>query len=175
MAPSVAECYGVRNSTPLPLIGKSDGYTFGMGTVREHREAWFKHLLRKMVQDHHGERGGGTAFAEKIKTSPSMVYQLASGNRGIGDTLARKIEAGFGLERGQIDSGPPEAVPEAPNFDAPLLHYLVEQTEAFLEETQSMIPPEKKGRVYVDMYGYYANTGDRPSRAVILQFIRRAA
>lgn len=110
----VARCEQSRNSTPLPLVGSLAGYPFPMGTVREHRRAWFLHLLAE-AERKHGRRGAKRRLAEKIGTAPSVVSQVASGTRQVGDELARRIEQKHGLQRGQVD-GPldPSTLPTKP-------------------------------------------------------------
>lgn len=172
----VARCEQSRNSTPLPLVGSLAGYPFPMGTVREHRRAWFLHLLAE-AERKHGRRGAKRRLAEKIGTAPSVVSQVASGTRQVGDELARRIEQKHGLQRGQVD-GPldPSTLPTKPaseSLDADLLQHLLGELEAALEAADVDLRLPAKARVLSELYGLYAGTGERPGRAVILQFARR--
>lgn len=47
-------------------------------------------------------------FAERCGLAPSVISQLVNGHRNLGDTLARKIEESFAVQRGWLD------VPHAP-------------------------------------------------------------
>lgn len=69
-----------------------------------------KERFRELV----AQRGGPKAVADVLDTPASHVSAMASGARGIGDELADRIEARYGLENGYLDrasDGAPVIVP----------------------------------------------------------------
>ncbi len=73
-----------------------------MSTVKENR--LFK--VRELVE----KSGGGTSFATRLGLDKQYVSQIAGkgpNRKGIGDTMARKIEREFSLPNGYLDA-PPE-------------------------------------------------------------------
>lgn len=143
-----------------------------MGTVREYRAAWFAHLLAKVAAEH-DERGSQKEFARIVGTKPSLISQINGGKRRVGDSLARRIEKAFGMGRGQMD-GPlkPEApITAARPFDQDLMHYLIEELETVLVESDLDYEPKHKADKLLRLYSMYTGTGERPTRAVILQFL----
>jgi hypothetical protein len=145
-----------------------------MGTVRENRRAWFNQLLGELERSQ--GRGAKRAFALKIKTAPNMVSQIANNERGIGDTIARRMEAAYNLERGRVD-GPFTDAPQQDSRGADLecMGYMIEELETALREADVDLLPKAKRRILLDLYSGYAWTGERPSKAVLLQFAKRAA
>lgn len=128
----------------------------------------------------HGEHGAKAMFAARVKTSPSFVYQVVNGHRGIGDKFARKIEAGFHLGRGQVDGPlePNKGVAETPppytgGVDPELLADVLAGVEEGLEGRQ--FPPDQKAKIAVGIYEMFAREKTRPSRAAVVQFVRRVA
>lgn len=61
--------------------------------------------------------GSQVNLADRLDLAPSYVWQLKTGERGIGDRLARKIEETMGWPLGQMDT--PR---EKPVVDGPRLH-----------------------------------------------------
>lgn len=171
----VAQCEYPINSRPLPLVGSPGGYPIGMGTVREHRREWFDHFLSGMERIQ--RRGAKRRLAEKVGTAPSVISQIAAGERQVGDELARRFEQKHGMARGQMD-GPlnPRAVdqPRQPEIDVGFLEYLISELEEGLDDAAQQLPAKVKAEVIAEMYSGYVGTGERPSRAVILKFAQRA-
>lgn len=98
----IAPRYRKSNSPMLPLIGLADCYALGMGTAAETRYENFMALLHREEQDG-GKHGAKVRFGEKTQMSPSLVSQIASKHRGIGDEIARRLEQAYDLKRGQMD------------------------------------------------------------------------
>lgn len=173
---SIAGCDDKRNSTVRPFVGPQIATLSGMGTVREHRRAWFAHLLGGLERKH-GKRGAKTLFAAKVKSAPGLISQIAGGHRQVGDELARKVEAGFQMAHGEMD-GPleptrVEAPSAQPAMDMELLADCIAGVESGLEGRH--IAPEKKAQLIMAIYQAFAETGARPSKATVLAFVRRVA
>lgn len=115
--------------------------------------------LQALVQEF-----GLTDIAEKARTSYDNLWQISNGTllpsglpRGVGDKLARKIEAGYGKPTGWMDRDPtmtPEALavfeafsrqpPERQKALAPIIlaaigpHYTDEEVEEKMPATKTM-------------------------------------
>lgn len=73
-----------------------------MGTAAETRYENFMALLHE-EELARGKHGAKARFGEKTQTGASIVSQIASKHRGIGDEIARRVEQAHGLQRGQMD------------------------------------------------------------------------
>jgi transcriptional regulator with XRE-family HTH domain len=84
--------------------------------------------------------GTAQAFAERVGLAPSYISQLVNnktpGGRGIGDKLARKIEAKLGMPKGAMD------LPPAGSSDVQLIAILSSLPEDKVVKAMSDLLPQ---------------------------------
>lgn len=92
---------------------------------------------------------GTNKLAERLGKTPSYIGQIIGRNprRGIGSALAREIEEKFGYPRGWMDQ--PHSLDA---MEPETLIRAVTLVEGALQAEKVSLPPEKRARLYLEVY-----------------------
>jgi hypothetical protein len=140
-----------------------------MSTVSDTR----RQHLEQLVQSH----GGVPGFATATGSSEDHVRQMlkgaeVAGGRNMGARVARRIEASLKMREGALDRPIAPEAPQAP-WDEDFMRWVITEYEAAIQGAKLNHPPAHKAKIILRLYGYWAGTGERPSRAVLLRLIQR--
>ena len=93
--------------------------------------------ISTLIDDRYG--GSQAAFARAISKSPAQVHQWLTGNRSVGDGMARHIEMTLGLGEGWMDGANRSAGTELleiyDSLDDQFKKILLEQARAIRKNT----------------------------------------
>lgn len=112
-------------------------------------------------------------LAGAAKVSPSAISELEQG-RSKSSTALHRIARALGTSPEWLDGDGVAERPVAP-YEPDLMRSLMIEVESACQIVKATLKPEAKADLTLSLYRACKESGDLPSRAIILEFVRRAS
>ena len=103
---------------------------------RVRREKWLLHWLQEV--------GGPKALASALESTDTHLTAMSKGRRNVGDDLADKMEAHFGLPHGATDEAAPGESDRATETGSPTTPTLTQALESVVAAISALPQPARK-------------------------------